>query len=281
MAGGWLRATGPLHMAGRMRRVLALLTQIAEAGSAEEVWRLAAAGFAGRGFSRAVFGLARGPVLSCQPGRHDSLVLESLGPDLVHACLESGLFDRLPPWRWADPGTRAGPWSWPSDAEASARFSPDEMMAMRRMQELDISCGIVVDFPRFQARSRAVLALIADPGCDACDAKTRWTRDRDAILALAHVLHLSLWRQPSQPALSRLTRRQREALEWVADGKTTLDVALLMGVSPAMVEKHLRLARDLLDSDTTAQAVARAVAQNLLFPLREAEPPYTKEVGNP
>ena len=50
-------------------------------------------------------------------------------------------------------------------------------------------------------------------------------------------------------ALSRrraLSPRQRESLEWVADGKTTQDVALLMGVSAAMVEKHLRLAREAL-----------------------------------
>jgi len=62
-----------------------------------------------------------------------------------------------------------------------------------------------------------------------------------------------------------LTARQREALEWVADGKTSQDVALLMGVSAAMVEKHLRLARETLSVDTTAQAVAKAALMNLIF----------------
>lgn len=51
----------------------------------------------------------------------------------------------------------------------------------------------------------------------------------------------------------------------MADGKTTQDVALLMGVSPAMVEKHLRLAREALAVETTAQAVAKAALLNMIF----------------
>ncbi|MFM2366040.1 MAG: hypothetical protein RIR95_648, partial [Pseudomonadota bacterium] len=62
-----------------------------------------------------------------------------------------------------------------------------------------------------------------------------------------------------------LTSRQCEALEWVADGKTSHDVALLMGVSAAMVEKHLKLARETLCVETTSQAVAKATLMNLIF----------------
>jgi LuxR family transcriptional regulator len=38
-----------------------------------------------------------------------------------------------------------------------------------------------------------------------------------------------------------------------------------MGISPAMVEKHLRLAREVLDVETTAHAVAKAALFNHLF----------------
>jgi DNA-binding CsgD family transcriptional regulator len=57
----------------------------------------------------------------------------------------------------------------------------------------------------------------------------------------------------------------------VADGKTMQDVALLMGVSSAMVEKHLRLARDALDVETTAQAVAKSALMNIIF-QRQTDP---------
>ena len=73
-----------------------------------------------------------------------------------------------------------------------------------------------------------------------------------------------------------LTSRQREALEWVADGKTSQDIALLMEVSAAMVEKHLRLARVALDVGTTAQAVAKASLMNLIFPTVTATQDFGK-----
>ncbi len=56
-----------------------------------------------------------------------------------------------------------------------------------------------------------------------------------------------------------------EALQWVGDGKTAQDIALLMGLTPATVEKHLRLAREALDVETTAQAVLKAAFYNQMF----------------
>jgi len=52
-----------------------------------------------------------------------------------------------------------------------------------------------------------------------------------------------------------LTKRQREVLEWIGDGKTTQDTAIILGLTPATVEKHLRLAPEALHVDTTAQAL--------------------------
>jgi LuxR family transcriptional regulator len=56
-------------------------------------------------------------------------------------------------------------------------------------------------------------------------------------------------------------------LEWVGDGKTTQDIAVLMGLTSATVEKHLRLARESLAVETTAQAVLKASFQNQMFVL--------------
>ena len=58
-----------------------------------------------------------------------------------------------------------------------------------------------------------------------------------------------------------------EVLEWVGDGKTTADIATIMGLTLATVEKHLRLARESLDVDTTAQAVLKASFQNQIYVL--------------
>jgi DNA-binding CsgD family transcriptional regulator len=82
---------------------------------------------------------------------------------------------------------------------------------------------------------------------------------------LAHLMHLKIVQLPMANRRRQLTERQREVLEWVADGKTAQDIGVIMGISPAMVEKHLRLARQALDVDTTAQAVAKGTMLNRIF----------------
>ncbi len=77
---------------------------------------------------------------------------------------------------------------------------------------------------------------------------------------------------PLSTARKSLTNRQREALEWVGDGKTTQDIATIMGLTPATIEKHLRLAREALDVETTAQAVLKASFQNQIFVLEPRAP---------
>ena len=62
-----------------------------------------------------------------------------------------------------------------------------------------------------------------------------------------------------------LTERQREVLDWVADGKSLQDVCIIMGLSLSAVEKHLAKARELLSVETTAQAVAKLAFLNQLF----------------
>ena len=91
------------------------------------------------------------------------------------------------------------------------------------------------------------------------------------MLAVAHMTHLKIATLPTRYARRGLTPRQREVLEWVADGKTTQDVAVLLGISVGMVEKHLRLLREALNVETTAHAVAKAAILNLIFTRDEAE----------
>jgi DNA-binding CsgD family transcriptional regulator len=56
-------------------------------------------------------------------------------------------------------------------------------------------------------------------------------------------------------------------LQRVGDGKTTQDIAILLELTPATIQKHLRLAREALDVETTAQAVLKAAFYNQMFIL--------------
>ena len=64
-------------------------------------------------------------------------------------------------------------------------------------------------------------------------------------------------------------------MEWVSDGKTTADIAVLMGLTVATVEKHLRNAREAMNAETTAQAVMKATLQNQIFAMDRSPDPET------
>jgi DNA-binding CsgD family transcriptional regulator len=59
---------------------------------------------------------------------------------------------------------------------------------------------------------------------------------------------------PSSP----LTRREAEILGWIADGKTTREIATILVVSPHTVRKHIEHILEKLDVRTRSAAVARA-----------------------
>ena len=90
-------------------------------------------------------------------------------------------------------------------------------------------------------------------------------------------MHLKLLTLPYSGARP-LTRRQIEVLQWVGDGKTNDDIAILMGLTVGTVEKHLRLARDALNVETTAQAVLKASFFNQMFLL---DPEVREKSGFP
>ena len=116
-------------------------------------------------------------------------------------------------------------------------------------------------------RSRGAMALTARQEINQDQVDAIWTIHGRTIHALCNVAHLKLMSLPYGNSRRALTKRQREVLEWVGDGKTTQDIATIMGLTPATVEKHLRLAREVLEVDTTAQAVLKASMQNQIFLL--------------
>jgi DNA-binding CsgD family transcriptional regulator len=61
---------------------------------------------------------------------------------------------------------------------------------------------------------------------------------------------------------SPLTRREAEILGWIADGKTTREIASILVVSPHTVRKHIEHILEKLDVRTRSAAVARALPRS-------------------
>ena len=63
-----------------------------------------------------------------------------------------------------------------------------------------------------------------------------------------------------------MSMREREILQWTAEGKSQQDIADILTISHRTVEVHLRSARHKLYALTTAQAVGRAISMGLIYP---------------
>ena len=233
---------------------------------------MATAYFAGHGFKRCNYGFTRFHGERTVGDPDDALFMTTCDANYAHFYFRNGFFARTPAFRWAQANTGACTWTWVREAFLAGQLSAEEAETVRQNAALGIVAGISISFPETSSRARGAMGLIADPGIDAAAVDQLFAEKRDEFLAVANMMHLRLIQLPFSIRRRPLTERQREALEWVADGKTTQDVALLMEVSPAMVEKHLRLAREALSVDTTTQAVAKAALMNLIFQPPPATP---------
>lgn len=245
--------------------LLKLLNAIAASSSIDEAWDLAAAHFRKLGFARINYGFTRFRHLKTIGDPDDALFLSTCDADYVKRYFFGGFYAKTPVFRWAERNSGACTWTWVKQAFDAGRLSADEAEAVRQNAAIGVTAGISVSFPEVSFRSKGALGLIADPGLGHAEVDRIFAERQEEILAVANMMHLTIVHLPQLSRHRALSPRQREALEWVADGKTTQDVALLMGVSPAMVEKHLRLAREALAVETTAQAVAKGALLNMIF----------------
>jgi LuxR family transcriptional regulator len=245
--------------------LLSLLNRIATSSRIDEAWDLATAHFRQLGFSRVNYGFTRFRHLKTIGDPDDALFLSTCDAAYVQRYFFDGFYAKTPVFRWAERNSGACTWTWVKAAFDAGRLSAEEMDAVRQNAAMGVVAGISVSFPEVSFRSKGALGLIADPGLDHQAVDEIFALRQEEILAVANMMHLTIVHLPQLSRHRALSPRQREALEWVADGKTTQDVALLMGVSPAMVEKHLRLAREALAVETTAQAVAKGTLLNMIF----------------
>lgn len=110
----------------------------------------------------------------------------------------------------------------------------------------------------------AVLVVPFDGATDH-DLRARWGQAGRDVRVLSWVMHMRIATMHRHPARATLTPRQREVLGWRSSGKTVTETAMILGITAATVEKHLRLAREALGVDTTPQAVLKAHVTHQLF----------------
>lgn len=232
------------------------IENVANARSVEEVWSLLSTEMAAFRFDRLVYGYTRYKTKSSFGNVQDILIMSTQTPEYIEGFINTGFYNHAPMIRWARENVGACSWRWLEDNIDN--FTKKELQVLDFNIRMGVTAGYTISFPENSARSKGGIALTAEQGMKQWEVDEIWDKHGAEISALNQVAHLAMVSLPQISASRTLTPRQREVLQWVGDGKTTQDIAILMGLTPATVEKHLRLARESLDAETTAQAVLKA-----------------------
>ncbi|MBU2993274.1 autoinducer binding domain-containing protein [Octadecabacter sp. 1_MG-2023] len=236
------------------------LESIASAPTVEALWALHSEKMASYGFDRLIYGFTRYRSGGSLGDPQDWVLLTNHGDTYMEQFLGKGLLANAPMTNWALENTGSCSWRWMSETD---QLTDAEKAVVAFNLSQNVTAGYTVSFVSTNERSKGAAALTAKPGMTQHEVDALWDTYGREIEVMNNMMHLKIQTLPYSQR--NLTKRQREVLQWVGDGKTTQDIAILLELTPATIEKHLRLARENLDVETTAQAVLKAAFYNQMF----------------
>ncbi|KHA52360.1 LuxR family transcriptional regulator [Sulfitobacter geojensis] len=240
---------------------------IARCPSIEELWDAHLDKMAGYGFDRLIYGFTRYRTSTSLGDPEDFVILTNHSRAYTDEFITGGLYYHAPMVHWALANDGACSWTVLHDMARERAMTPAEERVVDFNRRMQVFAGYTVSFKSISARSKGAIALTARADISQAEIDDVWAEHGNDIKLMNDIAHLKILTLPYTAPNRGLTNRQREALEWVGDGKTMQDIAILMGLTSATVEKHLRLAREALAVDTTAQAVLKASFANQIFVL--------------
>lgn len=241
------------------------LVALNAADSLDDLWAVHVECMASYGFTRLLYGVTRFRHGDYLGDPSDFLMLTNHSKEYASAFVDQRLYATAPMVRWALDNEGAASWSM-----LHARAAADKLTAAeRRVYEFNRRHGIVagytISFPSRSRRTKGAIGLVGRPGMSQDEVDAVWQEYGEEIELANNLMHLKVLTLPHEPSDQSLTARQREVLEYIVDGKTIGDIAQITGLTQATVEKHLRLARQALNVDSTAQAAVKAAFRNQVF----------------
>lgn len=240
---------------------------LANCPAIESLWDAHTQKMAEYGFDRMIYGFTRYRTSTSLGDPEDFIILTNHSRAYTDEFLTGGLYFHAPMVRWALSHDGACSWKVLNEMFTSRALTDAEKRVFDFNRQMGVTAGYTISFKAISSRSKGAIALTAREGLDQEAVDEIWDEHGNDIHLMNSIAHLKILSLPYNTPARSLTPRQREALEWVGDGKTMQDIALLMGLTPATVEKHLRLAREALAVETTAQAVLKAAFANQMFVL--------------
>lgn len=254
-----------------MTTLIEYLEAATNAKTDSELWKLHVGKMKEYGFDRLLYGYTRYRTTFGLGDPQDWVILTNHKPEFMDSFFTDTHYDHAPMLRWALNNNGACSWRWMEELAATGNLTEAELNVLKINQKHDVTAGITISFRSVSERSKGAIGLVGSPRMNQDEVDATWEKHGQELIVLNNIMHLKLLTLPYSGGRP-LTKRQKEVLQWVGDGKTTQDIGILLGLTPATVEKHLRLAREALDVETTAQAVLKAAFYNQMFILEDVDP---------
>ena len=233
-------------------RTFTVLRDLDRAATPDEIARLMVGALGGYGISYVMAGIVPAPNMPA--GRHAGYVLASTMPEeWARRYVSRGYALHDPTVRRLC--TSATPFEW-------SAVQPDTQAAGRVMDEageFGIRAGLTIPF----------VTLDGEPGGISFSGERIEIEPADRIAvnliatyAVGQLLLMNSRPHPGEPV--RLSPRERETLQWAAEGKTDSEIGVVMGITAAGVDYHLRSVRAKLDTVNKAHTVAQALRAGLI-----------------
>lgn len=234
------------------------IESLTQTQSLEQLWDIHKDWMKNFGFDRLIYGYTSFRTEGSLGDAEDFMVLSNHDREYLDRFLGDGLYFNGPMMRWTLNNNGSCSWKWVTDRAAQGLLTKEEEKVFQVNESMGVTAGYTISFPTISSRTKGAIAMTAERGRSQADVDAVWEEHGRMIELANNVAHLKILSLPYEYPKRALTDRQREVLEWVGDGKTILDIAELINRTPATVEKHLRLARESLNVQTTAQALLKA-----------------------
>ncbi|WP_417270613.1 autoinducer binding domain-containing protein [Celeribacter sp.] len=240
-----------------------ILRSIIDAESVETVWLVLLSAIQDCGYPLAMYAFTRFRTSNGMGNESDHLVLTNYPSDYLEGfILREERYKNAPMAKWALENVGARSWSWVTENYDNLDEAQKEVLAYN--QRHGMMAGYTLGFRTTRSHEKAGVGYaLAPQDGDQAKADALWDEHGDHLMMISEVAHLKIMSLPLPRKV--LTERQVQVLEWVGSGKSVVDTAQIMGLTPGTVEKHLRLAREALNVETTAQAIHKASVYNQIY----------------
>ncbi len=240
---------------------------IINARSIDDAWDIIRKKKADVGFDYVLYGSNRLRRVGDFGDAADSYFLSDLPGNLLHELVNNELYRHLPVAVWAMQNKGVVSLKYGSDLYHSNALSPEMERSQKFFMDAGVLGGYVISFNEPGTAEAAALCFMSATKKQG-EVDALWEECGPVLQTYASLFNLRASSLPIPIRGKDLKPRQKEILQWIAQGKTSSEIATILNLSVATIEKHLRQAREVFGVNTTLQAVLYAQISAQIFTVK-------------